>query len=44
MGSFAAFAGPLMRSIHCGVFVRLSILMSCVKRIHELLSGLAKVN
>jgi FixJ family two-component response regulator len=43
-GSFATFASPLTRSISCGVLVRLSILMSRVKRIHELLSGLGKVN
>jgi hypothetical protein len=44
MGSFVTFASPLMRSISCGVFVRLSILVSSLKRIHELLSGLGKVN
>jgi hypothetical protein len=31
-----------MRSISCGVFVRLSIPVSRVTRIHELLSGLGK--
>ena len=35
---------PLMRSVSCGVFVRLSILVSRAKRIHELLSALGKVN
>ena len=44
MESFATFASRLMRRISCSVFVRLSSLMSRVKRIHELLSGLGKVN
>ena len=42
-GVVATFAS-LMRSISCGVFVRLSILISRTKRIHELFCWLGKVN
>src|SRR5258708_8130026 len=35
MGSFVTFATPWMRIISCAVFVRRSILVSRVKRLHE---------
>jgi hypothetical protein len=44
MGSFVTFANPWMRIISCVVFGRRSILVSRMKRIHELPSELGKVN
>ena len=43
MGWFVTFGSQLIRSIYYGVFVRLSNLVSHLKKIHEFPSALGKV-